>query len=415
MSDIIHQLVRRGVDATNEHYAQSQPAQDGQEDQPKIKEIAVWGMVLLWVTTVLYFVMLSAVSRADPLMSYPPLTGKQVNYTYGELVATLTMIETPTATTIKVTFEDDSTEADAPLLSPEQKSEKQHLQELESELLLVKQAPITAKLRTAVRHLRSIGGPFARFRGLHIALIYHFAHGAIVTFFAQSRYNFSPRHDLFRSAVSVLATIVLCRIQMVWTHVMISNPTTKSWYRRFPSYKAAKNIIVPTAIFAIAQQVAMYVPATMFVTVSQQLQNPRAFGGDPETVKKIALVEMIAVVLIACSTLICIVIPAEVTLKRVQASMLPEEDETIVPFDRTFGGRVVPEVVGGKGCIGMLDAWKTFDREGRWRLIKLYVKVFAIQIVTTVLFLMTIVGELRLIMGDDFQKMLDAAKKELKL
>ena len=33
-------------------------------------------------------------------------------------------------------------------------------------------------------------------------------------------------------------------------------------------------------------------------------------------------------------------IPATVTMVRVAASMLPEEDETIVSFDRTFGGKV---------------------------------------------------------------------------
>ncbi|RJE16779.1 hypothetical protein PHISCL_10884, partial [Aspergillus sclerotialis] len=38
-------------------------------------------------------------------------------------------------------------------------------------------------------------------------------------------------------------------------------------------------------------------------------------------------------------------IPATVTLVRVAASMLPEEDETIVPFDRTFGGKTTPAII----------------------------------------------------------------------
>lgn len=335
------------------------------------------------------------------------LTGEQINYTYGDLVATLTMVETPTATAFKTTVEDESVEVDAPLLSPAQKSEKQHFQELETELFLVKQAPITAKLRTAVKYLRSVGGPFARFRGFHIALIYHLIHGAIVSYF-------SSNIIAWRAVISIITTVALCRIQMVWTHVVISNPTTKAWYRRFPSVKAAKNIVLPTAVFAIAQQAAMFVPARLYMSVQDQLRFPEAYGASPEAVKKVALVEMICVFLIACSTIICLVIPAEVTLKRVQASMLPEEDETIVPFDRTFGGKVTPEILGGSGCIGMLDAWKTFGKEARWRLIKLYVKVFAIQGATTVLFIMTIIGELRLLMGDDFQKALQAAKDQFK-
>ena len=320
------------------------------------------------------------------------------------------MIETPTATAFKTITEEESTEVDAPLLSENQKSEKQHLKSLETDLFLVKQPPITAKLRTAIKHLRSVAGPFARIRGLHIALIYHFAHGLIVGFFAPVHHG----TGILRPLISIIATVALCRIQMVWTHVVISQPTTKAWYSRFPSFKAVKNIIIPTAIFAIAEQAAMYVPAGLYMSVQDQLSNPQAYGSNPETVRKIALVEMIFVVLIAFSTLVCIVIPAEVTLKRVQASMLPEEDESIVPFDRTFAGKVKPEVLGGSGCVGMLDAWKTFDKGGRIRLIKLYAKVFLISIATTIFFAMTIVGELRLIMGDDFNKMVKAAKDQLR-
>ncbi len=70
MSDIIHHLVRRGIDATNQHYAQVQPAENGEEDQPQIKQIALWGIILLWATTILYFVMVSAVISAVPPITY---------------------------------------------------------------------------------------------------------------------------------------------------------------------------------------------------------------------------------------------------------------------------------------------------------------------------------------------------------
>lgn len=102
---------------------------------------------------------------------------------------------------------------------------------------------------------------------------------------------------------------------------------------------------------------------------------------------------------------VLIVFPASVSLTRVQASMLPEENESIVPFDRTFGGKVKPEILGGSGAVSMLDAWKTFGWAARIRLVKLYAKIGMIQVATTVLFVMMVVGELRLIMGDELQKM----------
>ncbi len=317
------------------------------------------------------------------------------------------MIETPTATAFKLDSNDTLEEVDAPLLSEEQKSEKMKL--VESDLFLVKQKPITAKMCGAVKHLKAQGGRFAGFRGLHVSIIYHVVHSLIVHLFT-SRTN-SP---LVRSFVVIVTTIAMCRLQMTWTHIIISAPSTKRWWRRFPSVKAGKNIIIPTAIFAIAVQAAIYVPRVLFLTVHDQLLNPGAYGSNPATVQKMALAEMILVGLIAVGTVVLVVIPADVTLKRVQASMLPEEDESIVPFDRTFAGKVKPEILGGSGAVGMLDAWKTFDRSARIRLIKLYAKIFAVQFATTFMFIFVIIGELRLIMGDDLAKMGKLAHASMK-
>jgi len=74
-------------------------------------------------------------------------------------------------------------------------------------------------------------------------------------------------------------------------------------------------------------------------------------------------------------------------LTRVQASLLADSEETIVPFDRSFNGKVIPEIVGGSGAIGMLDAWKTFDWAARIRLVKAYFKVFLMQLAVAAVFL----------------------------
>ncbi len=307
------------------------------------------------------------------------------------------MIESPTATAFKVDSNDSFEEVDAPLLSEEQKSEKMKL--VESDLFLVKQKPITAKMFTAVKHLKARGGRLAAFRGLHVMVIYHVIHSLIVLLFTSGTEN-----PIIRSCVAVVTTIAMCRLHMTWTHIIISAPSTKRWWRRFPSVKAGKNIIIPTAIYAVAVEAAVYIPRILFLTVDDQLRNPGAYGNNPNTVQKMALIELIGVFLIAVGTVILVVVPAEVTLKRVQASMLPEEEDSIVPFDRTFAGKKKPEILGGSGAVGILDAWKTFDRSARIRLIKLYAKIWAIQFATTFMFIFVIIGEIRLIMGDDMFK-----------
>ncbi|KAG7004271.1 hypothetical protein G7Y79_00026g058550 [Physcia stellaris] len=393
MSGIAHHLVRRGLEATQHNYnlGSVQVTDDGNDDN--IKSIPIWGVATLWVTLLVFM-----------------FAHFVISYTYGSIVATLTTIETPTATafTLEPAENEDS---DAPLLSADQKpAEKTHA--TEPELFLIKSKPITSKIRTTVKHLKAQAGPWSRFRGLQVAIVYHLTYALLFNFLT------SLTHSTFVSSVfAVLTHTVLSRLGMTWTHVVMSNPSPKSWIRRYPSIQTSKKIFLPTAIWAAAQQFALYIPALMFSMygLNRYAEDPsyyhevapEVFAGDVSQVFMCGLVAMFIV--------FAIVFPAEVTLTRVQASMLPEEDEAIVPFDRTFGGKVEPEILGGRGCVSMLDAWKTFDWAARIRLIKLYVKVFALQVLTTVLFVGLFIGELRLIMGDDLPKVAKMAHDQLRL
>ena len=76
-----------------------------------------------------------------------------------------------------------------------------------------------------------------------------------------------------------------------------------------------------------------------------------------------------------------VVLPSEVALVRVQASLLSPEEQTIIPFDATFQGKVQAAVVDGKGFVSMRDALSTFSRASWVRLYKMYLKVFLISFV----------------------------------
>jgi len=99
-------------------------------------------------------------------------------------------------------------------------------------------------------------------------------------------------------------------------------------------------------------------------------------------------------------------IPATVAMVRVAASMLPEEDETIVPFDRTFGGLTTPEIIGGQGKIGIVEAWRSFNWECRRRLLRTVIKVAAIVMTTWVLFTIVVMIEAQLLFGPAFGEMM---------
>ena len=318
------------------------------------------------------------------------------------------MIETPTATAFTVDSAEFD-ESDAPLLSADQKPAPKT--PTEPELFLIKSKPITSNIRTTVKHLKAQAGPWSRFRGLQVAIVYQLAYALLFNLFS----SFS-RSLLAQSLFAVVTHTVLSRLNMTWTHVVMSNPSSKGWWRRLPSLKIASKIFLPTAIWAASEQLALYIPALMFGTYGLD-----RYSEDPSHYREVApdvlasdATQAFICALVALFIVFAIVFPATVTLIRVQASMLPEEDEAIVPFDRSFGGKVEPAVAGGSGCVSMLDAWKTFDWAARIRLIKLYFKVIALQVLTTLMFVVAFVGEARLIMGDDFDKVVKKVDDHLR-
>jgi hypothetical protein len=113
---------------------------------------------------------------------------------------------------------------------------------------------------------------------------------------------------------------------------------------------------------------------------------------------------------ITCTLFLCL--PANVTLVRIEASILPEEDDTIVPFDRTFGGKVVSQMMGGTGKVSFLEAWRSFNWEARRRLIKLFVKGFFVIMGMLLVVSHVLVAEAFVVMGPAMGKVLSQMKKD---
>jgi len=317
------------------------------------------------------------------------------------------MIETPTTTVIVETspagdFKDDP---DAPL-----PSEKESASLIEQEVLIVKTKPITSKLCTTIKHLRTRAGFFSRFRGLHVLAIYGFTFHSI----SHLLLKFLPHSIFTRSVITIITSTLLCRFNATWTHIIISDPSEKRWYKRVPSRAAFRQLAGPTFIAVLAEQIAVVVPLVMAHAfgLEQYARDPSKFGNAGPEVRASIVIQAGIVLLTGLFNVVFIIIPAHAALRRVQASILPEEDEAIVPFDRTFGGKVVPEIIGGSGRISIRAAWKSFDREALFRLYKVYAKVALMQSVLFMVYMAVMVGEMRLILGDQLDKMLMAARAQ---
>ncbi|KUJ17240.1 uncharacterized protein LY89DRAFT_685152 [Mollisia scopiformis] len=357
LNTIVPGLVRRGFEAHASMTQNQGGGNDGEEPQP---QFPVWGGIILVSTFILLIVVMFT-----------------IDYTFGKLVPTLIMIESPPES---IGFEPLSTE------DPDSTINK------DPEELLVKPQPITSSFRRTLRHL---GGFRARFRGILMYFISTFAIGVVGSILSA----FPILSYIPRPFWNGVATVVCALLPLTWTHIAISQPSPKTWFRRIPSMKTWKKVAAPTAVLAVAEQLSVFLPVYLAMATGLTDKKPKEIAYMNGGQQTATACKGLGVLAFSLALSFLIVIPAKVTLVRVQASLLPDTDESSVPFDRSFGGKVVPEIVGGSGVIGMLDAWKTFDWASRIRLIKAYLKVFAMQVGVTVVFTICLIAEMIMIAG----------------
>ncbi len=246
----------------------------------------------------------------------------------------------------------------------------------------------TASLRTTHRTLYGISGWRSYFRGIGCWIALHTG----ITFVYGMTGPLLP--SFFAATICALAFV---QLYTAWVHIVISAPSPKPFWRRLaPFGKTFRATALPVMLYFLALEVSSFAPRNVGRILGLPEWDPNMPGtvpkGDPNDIWRALVVFVVAAVFH-----ICLVIPAHVVLTRVQASLLPEEDETIVPFDRSFQGKLEPAIVGGKGYISITDAWKTFSRASWVRLIKLYVKIFLVGLAVTFTWMLVVVPELLVI------------------
>lgn len=377
-------IMRRGVEYSN--LAFSNPPKDGQP--PTLPKVPAWAVLLVLVTILIFGLLFFT-----------------VNYCLGTVVATLTMIESnqPDAylpvDTLPSNDDEDNTPKPAsaePLLEPE--------------ALLVKNSPITASVRRTLHHLRARYGSFSPFRGLSLFLCLGLARSFLIQFFGIPRFM---NNWIGFSLASIVSDLILARWSMTWIHIVISEPSPKRFWQRALPLKSWVKIAPAVALSSVASQITIILPWMVGVNVGvfRRLRNPDAALTRSDI--NAAFAQVAAILLLSLLFSILIQLPATVVLVRVAASMLPEENEAVVPFDRSFSGKVTPAILGGQGKIGMLEAWKSFDWSSRIRLLKLMGKVAAIVVALWVFSLLVVAVEANLIVGSKNMKAILEAVREI--
>lgn len=322
-----------------------------------------WGLLVLDVIIFLPFLMM-------------------ISYTLNNIYPVLAMIEDPSPPAYEpVSLNDDAQslpgdDAAAPAFASESAGSETRA--------------ITASFRATHRTLYGISGWLSYFRGF----------AAWVAMFAGTMFIYGILVSAFVPSLVAgpICAVALVQLYTAWLHVVISAPSPKPFWRRLtPFGKTFRATSLPIVLYFFALELSSFLPRL----VGSALGLPEWSAAQPGTVPEgtPADVWKALVVLVLSMTLkVFLVIPAHVVLTRVQASLLPEEDETIVPFDRSFQGKLEPAIVGGRGYVTVKDAWTTFSRASWVRLIKLYVKIFLAGFVLSLAWMAIVIPELLVIL-----------------
>lgn len=268
-----------------------------------------------------------------------------------------------------------------------------------------KPAYITSSIRATLRHLNAEAGDLSMFRGIGTSSAAYLLMMPMVLLveFVSHRLPLIKKSSRVAEAVAnVVVALVASQIYATILHVCISKPRYKFWFRRMPMtwFKVLRTawlaVLVDNLSEEIVQAAFYYLtpgsktkhePDTETITFNANKTSKPFILSDGPLVK-ISL----AIVLWACikamlrsqikpAVRVVLLRPFEAIHNRVYASMLPDDEDPVIPMDRGFQGR--PQSGGilqqQTQPLGFVEAARTIDKHTYIRMVKLKFKLHVIK------------------------------------
>ncbi|CAI4210699.1 unnamed protein product [Parascedosporium putredinis] len=234
--------------------------------------------------------------------------------------------------------------------------------------------PITSSLRRTHALLQSTGGWRASFRGIVPFFVYGLLYSIIGHPLAIA---LGPILSPFAIIIAALVTV---QFSTVWVHVVLTPSSSVSWWRRLPPFASTfRAVALPTVITMLASVASVYIPALIGLAAGLPFFSPDRKPEIPSDTKTAVIT--VVVILSTLALQLVLTLPTLAILFRIQASLLSPDEDTIIPFDRSFGGRLEPAVVGGKPFASVRDAWASLSRPALRRIIIVFAKVYGVNFV----------------------------------
>ncbi len=306
------------------------------------------------------------------------------------------MVESPTATMTISTKGADSDDPTAPV-------EKQPLLDEEQTVTFVHTTPITSRIRRTIRHLHATAGFTARWRGLYPATVYNLATGLSFAFGKEALDSVFPSLACVSEyLVGALVAALWARLHCAWTHAVIAAPSAKRLSQRVPPAAAWRHLALPAVMAELAAlssaNLVRILAAAVVASSSSRSQ------GDASWIVLAGLAVPISALLLA----VFCVLPNVIILTRLEAFLLPDDDDTIVPFDRALRASVDGPTLRPR------DASRGFGWQAFRIVCKTYVKLFFILVGLVVVAVHVLALEAVLIVGPAAGTLLVAGQEQLK-
>lgn len=268
-----------------------------------------------------------------------------------------------------------------------------------------KPAYITSSIRATLRHLNAEAGDLSMFRGIGTSSAAYLLMMPMFLFveFVSHRLPLVKKSSRAAEAfANVVAALIASQIYATILHVCISKPRYKFWFRRMPMtwFKVLRTAWLAVLVDILSEEIvqaAFYYLTPGSKTKHEPETESITFGAN-KTSKPFQLSDgplikiSVAIVLWACikamlrsqiKPVIRIVLlrPFEAIHNRVYASMLSDDEDPVVPMDRSFQGR--PQTGGilqqQTQPLGFVEAARTIDKDTYIRFIKLKFKLHVIK------------------------------------
>jgi hypothetical protein len=271
---------------------------------------------------------------------------------------------------------------------------------------------ITKSIRTTIRHLYGVGGPFAMCRGLALNISVHIAAFAIampmfmfwmlrafgkedeepVPTFSEMTLSARLKDVLEGFAFEIAGNLTFCAWMAAWVHIVITQHTLRVWYRRIPPFMPIfRATWRPLVVLPV---VDILLRDTMVVLLKHNMGLYSM--GDATKGTFTSRNMLLTLVWLSSQTIRLLVsLPLEVAVVRIQASLLSEDEEPIVPFDRSFGTNGPNGLRPGllaepRGPLSLKKAWRSLTWTEMRRLLKIFAKMLAVQAVVNAAFWLAI-------------------------